>query len=253
MAYDLHHIPAGSAYTFTDSSQSAKSTLNVAWSAPAAVFDAPAEIQIEPPSIRIAPSESADVTVTLTSPPANLENARVPFFGGYITLNCSASSPATACFDLSLPYAGVAESLYDVDVLPPIALEIISNDEESSLGPAAEGTVFNFTYTKGNITARVWPGFSWSTPLPAQQYIFDLVKYPSDETFLTDERWYLISPWYWDATNANNKFVPAGQYYWRARALRLGGQIGLESDYIVRTTGHFAIRYETSSTGLPSA
>jgi hypothetical protein len=189
--------------------------------------------------------------------PQGLNTGQVPIYGGYITLNCTESTaPDESCFDLSIPYTGIAAELYGIEVLSSVDLLSVDSDE-NFIGDAEEGHTFNFTYTNGNITGDEFPAFNVNYVLNTQRNIFDLVNHDTKEAVIAGD--YdgtglgTGNYWSWDGTNGNNKFIPAGNYFWRVRALQMEGDWNAAQDYVELNTSHFKIAYAGNSTGIPSS
>lgn len=104
ITYALTHNPASTVYTIT-SSRLAPIPLDTAPSSASITF---------PSSITIPANSNAALTLTF-SLPSNLDTTRLPLYSGHIAF----SSPTS---NLTLPYAGLASSLLDAELIEPPTL-----------------------------------------------------------------------------------------------------------------------------------
>lgn len=256
VSYSVQHIPAASFLAFTSSNRSILTQPN-RFDQPSSIRTSYAELSFDKTNILLPALGSVSVTVSLSSPPQGLDTSQVPIYGGYITFNCTdpSAAPAEACYDLSIPYTGVAGELYGVDVLSDLELIAVDSDG-NTIDTVDEGYTFNVTYTNGNISADEFPGFQFNDVFTTQRNIFDLVDHDTGAVILPGD--YdgsgigSANSWSWDGTNGNGTFLPAGKYYWNVRALQLEGAWNEEKEYVSLNTSRFGIAYTSNSTGLPS-
>ncbi|KAB5540553.1 peptidase S8/S53 domain-containing protein [Coniochaeta sp. 2T2.1] len=104
--YQLGYVNTLTMYTFEDTTD---------WflaGFPNPVAEGYASLTFPVPTVTVPAGASLNVTVR-ASPPAGLDSGRLPVYGGYITLN------STSGENLSIPYAGVAGSMYDTPIVNP--------------------------------------------------------------------------------------------------------------------------------------
>ncbi|KAL2068501.1 hypothetical protein VTL71DRAFT_14838 [Oculimacula yallundae] len=197
-----------------------------------------AGVAISPSLFTIAPGSEYTIRVTVTSLPAGLDPKRLPFYGGYISLN----STTDATQSVTVPYTGIATDLKasGIDLSESTLQSCTSTGSTYGPLPAHQPPVFNVTYQGPG------KGFTGST-IPCTRYVikaapvvhtFDisLVK-PSGEVFLTlysGNNNYYLGDQYWtiDGTDGNYTFMPAGEYQFRVRALKIYGDTNNENDWV---------------------
>lgn len=104
--YRLGYVNTLTMYTFEDT---------VDWflaGFPNPLADGYASLSFPSTTVTVPAGASLNITATAT-PPAGLDAGRLPVYGGYITLN------STSGENLSIPYAGVAGSMYNTPIVNP--------------------------------------------------------------------------------------------------------------------------------------
>ncbi|KAK2616739.1 hypothetical protein QQS21_000351 [Conoideocrella luteorostrata] len=184
-----------------------------------------------------------------------INQKRLPLWGGYITVNGSDSS------SFSLPYQGLAGSLHDAPVLAPgNALVIFSPDGKQYDAPAANSTVTlpaQGDFQNSPIDFRIWVKLSLGTanltaevvPL-GENHPKELIKevmgvktigkppgFP--QTYMLRG----INTWWWDGQLQSGSYAPAGYYEVAIFALRVFGDPNKVEDWNIVKTQPFHLKY----------
>ncbi|OHE98271.1 serin endopeptidase [Colletotrichum orchidophilum] len=248
ISYQLSHIGASSGY-FLEKADSYQLTK-------AEVYPVYAEVGISPSTVSIGPGKTASISVSILKDPALSEAAtRVSYFGGFINIEAKG---ATDVNKLSLPYTGFGA--------PLTTLHSINRDKSylstfnvatSAVSPAEGGRIYTCTL---NSTADVPASFPGNEYPAVEIYLFmqshDMRIYIVDaksgkELFQP----YQSSPedpwnthtWYWDGSDGNKFFVPAGTYKWRVKTLKLLGDPAKEEDFDIWEAGTWVLKYTADS------
>lgn len=214
----------------------------------------------------------ATVTVTPT-PPAGLDPGRLPLYSGYVVLNSTTGS------NLSIPYAGVAGSLYAAPVIA-FANDTSAGIPQTYLGtwgeqypePTPENTTFTLprptgppnqrgekdrrigyptavvTRKLGTKMARidvvlleVLDGSAVNTTLVlGREIVGSAEKYPQ---YLLEGRGGEESTF--SGMLSDGRVVPEGRYRFLVRYLRLGGDEKKAEDWVVEELDAFGLRYQS--------
>lgn len=130
--YRLGYVNTLTMYTFEDT---------VDWflsGFPNPLADGYASLSFPSTTVTVPPGASLKITATGT-PPAGLDAGRLPVYGGYITLN------STSGENLSIPYAGVAGSMYNTPIVNPSSRgTFLERDFRNDFPPGAPA---NSTFT----------------------------------------------------------------------------------------------------------
>jgi hypothetical protein len=107
VTYSISHTKAATVYTFIDDA------LNFAYEQFPPV-DSWASLSFSQTTISLSAGQSTNITITAT-PPTGLNNTRLPIYSGYILLTATTGNNDT----LSIPYMGVAGSMYSTPIWGP--------------------------------------------------------------------------------------------------------------------------------------
>lgn len=216
-----------------------------------------ASLDFSPKSVKLGPGQSATITVSATAP-KGLAEKRLPIWSGYIAVD---GSDGTA---LTLPYLGLAGSLYNATNLQPDNTQVY-RVEHDRLVPVREGHLFtlpkpgtaNSSINLPILTTILSLGSSqlhfYVKPVPTREKKSDsesaleLTMHKSLKEIFSSPIKYMTSDfiqWGWDGHLESGEFAPAGEYVLIVRALRLFGNAKKDSDFIYRASRKFKIRYE---------
>lgn len=212
--YTLEHISASSAYLLD------KSGTNIQLFPPEQ-YNSSVKLEFSEPKITIEGGESALVSVMLKNP-AKDDLKRVPYHSGYISITGDDGSR------LSVAYQHVGTSFQSLPAMAPGAFRIFNSTDYEIV---KEGAHFELpkpgTMRWGDEMPIVEPNLIigsryvdktvWSVTANGTQNIGSLPYYP-----IRNSHRY---PWstYWDGQMADGSYVPAGEYVFGLRALRLYG------------------------------
>lgn len=171
VTYELSHNPGPTLYTFAPGNNTV-TLFSDDTAFPANILpDVSAALTFSESSVTIEAGSSAVVTVTAT-PPEGLESARLPLYGGFLSISASNGGA------FSIPYGGIGSELRQVPVLDSSAGQertfLVANTTEGLVRPGLEGNNLTNTFViprvTGNVTTSTLltnvtlPGFSL-TPL----------------------------------------------------------------------------------------
>ncbi|KAF2009282.1 hypothetical protein BU24DRAFT_468257 [Aaosphaeria arxii CBS 175.79] len=259
ITYSLSHEPAATFHTFRPKSKTPSLPGNLEF----VPFIADASFSSNPGSLTVHAGSTGNITVTFTPPPS-VNPALTPVYSGYIKLNASNNAV------LSIPYLGVASRMRDISLFSNLHVTASTATNPTIVSP--QGTEF---------TLPINPDGSWSDPGPnvTVRYSFPIL-YEASTSFgipLLDLHVWSVnvtatSPpnaslplvkdfgrlWgyptayiprsaelydQWNGTLSDGSRVPAGNYTFVAKALKIFGDIGVEEDYEVVRTIDFGVRY----------
>lgn len=241
--YTVGHTKAMTVYTFVNDMLSfnfGRYPSENAW----------ASLSFSQTSIAVPAGKSANITVTAT-PPTGLNATRLPVYSGYITLN------GTNGDNLSIPYLGVAGSMYSTPIWGPSNFRVYLEDDWLTSFPP--GVPPNTTFTvpvptspSGENSTAIIPGFHADTTLASAIRHYLLVPLAINGTLKTTnvlgyESAGDITDWVepmkvWADGRLQSDFpitgmladgtiVPEGQYEIRLLALRVFGNPNKVEDY----------------------
>lgn len=208
-----------------------------------------AGIKFSQQSIRLGPGQSASITVSPT-PPKGIDSRHLPVWAGYIAIN---GSDGTA---LSLPYQGLAASLYDAENLQLVEVAKLHD---------------GYFYPIDEEQPWVFPG-SGSAKVKSDLYLLSyhligspLIRHYVERMDLEVEKEQskaqeesisevFGSPFAyrptnrvqnaWDGRLSSGEYAPAGKYRFIARSLRIFGDDKREEDWVSKTSSTFEIQYQ---------
>lgn len=241
VTYELFNIAAATAYTKENGEAVAPMGF------PNELVETHAELSFDPAEVTVPAGGEAEVTVTAT-PPDGLDDARLPVWSGWISLNTTDGSA------LRLAYQGLSGSLKAQTVMADSYLIVV---------PAAAMSMdFILEHAAENITFVLPPqGLANQTilglPLPGAGLDLSMGTSRVEVEILTADGESLgahrESPlvWLsrvlnfvaWDGELANGDFAPEGQYRFRTRALKIFGDEASEDDWEVKESIPFGIEY----------
>ncbi|KAH7370242.1 peptidase S8/S53 domain-containing protein [Rhexocercosporidium sp. MPI-PUGE-AT-0058] len=253
--YKLSHIGAASGlgissndvYTASDDeSREVSNSLQAAY----------ATLKITPSKVTISPGQESTITVTVTKLP-NLDSKRLPFYGGYIALNSTDGTQT-----VTVPYSGIATSLYDtpINITGSVLGTYNSTDGEITAISEPGSHVFNITYRGSNSSYAdgAWPALivEIDSAVPVHTFKIDILKADGDLFTKIDSFSNADFPGFFlplDGIVQNNTFIPAGEYKFRLRALKIYGNETKDTDWLSTNSEPFVLRYTPESVGLPSS
>lgn len=224
-------------------------------------------------SVTVPAGKSVNVTVT-ASPPTGLNATRLPVYGGYITIN----STTTGGDNLSIPYLGIAGSMYETPVIDPTGQTYMMRDYRGGgFEDFPPGAAPNSTFTVPIPTSAKIPD-----DLPEEYQIpgihlelimgdvvssvhvllvpleingtlttTDVLGYQAADDFFLNPDVYIdsrigVSLPFTGMLSDNKTIVPEGRYEWRLLALKVFGDRQRREDW--QTRGFpFYIRYSDTS------
>ncbi|KAF6819482.1 subtilisin-like serine protease pr1c [Colletotrichum plurivorum] len=253
--YTLGHIGAASGYIL-----SASGAYTLAGDDTLPIY---ADVDITPSSLTLSPGASAEVSVSIRSDPSLPDaDRRGVYFGGYISI-----TPSTPSANLTLPYTGFATPLTSVPMINPESSYLVTVDPATNIDTRLEPDAVVTCLYNASIPLPDWPvdcepgwpGFRRLFVTQSRNFTYDLVDAATGEdilpsTFASNPNEY-FSPstwWVWNGSEEDRKFIPAGSYFWRLRALRLNGDAGREAHWDTWESGNWTLAYSPESVGLPS-
>ncbi|KAF2206598.1 hypothetical protein CERZMDRAFT_89212 [Cercospora zeae-maydis SCOH1-5] len=199
-----------------------------------------AHVQVHPESLTLSPGETADVRVAVT-PPAELDASRLPFYGGYITLNSTDGAQ-----NLTIPFSGIAarlpEDLPLVDT-KSVTPAIYRPADGQFLGCSTE-TIFELVRINDttHFSSGAWPAITYDKPLlPIREAKVSVIDADSKQAVFTHElshKDWRAKRWYWDGSGLEQTDVRRGRYVWRLQYL---GLLARDGEYTTIDTESFRI------------
>ncbi|KAI1338783.1 subtilisin-like protein [Xylariaceae sp. FL0016] len=238
VTYELRHNGAITAYTFEEGD------LYPAFY-PNPTVDAHATLEFSSSKMIVPAGAAIDVTVTPT-PPSGLDEARLPVYSGYITIN------GTNGDSLSIPYLGVVGSMYSAPTMFDPNYVYLSNYTDRSTSPVEANKTFAIPYPTD---ATSEPDTSIGFPMAVMQLNVgtpllrcDVVPVDVKGNITTvdvfgvgtvgsvlgfpleySQRTYYLTPFTGMLNDGTT--VPEGRYSFLVRALRIFGDRDAEEDY----------------------
>lgn len=251
VVYNLAHVGAATGYTLPSSDSIFPAPF------PNELLDDYATLEFLSGTSFTLPAGQRKIVSVKATPPAGLEAKRLPVYSGYITINGSDSS------SLSLPYMGVAGSLYSATVLDPAGTYM-----SSSLNIDDAAVSVNHTFllpppghsndTQYNSNSTDYPRLFINLALGSAVVRVDVVPTFSDantteslglatigDVYMTPLEYQPRGPQSanWDGRLATGEYAPAGAYKLVVRALKIFGERNKADDYEVAETVEFGIQY----------
>ncbi|CZT41794.1 uncharacterized protein RSE6_01583 [Rhynchosporium secalis] len=214
-----------------------------------------AGVSISPSSFTLAPGSQSTISVTVDSLPAGLDPKRLPYYGGYISLNATDATQT-----VTVPYTGIATNLKtSIGIDPEAALaSYLTGTSERTAPPAGSPPVYNVTYQGAGKTFAdgALPSTTYRINAAAlvRTYEIALVKSNGDLflNLLSASNDYSGENYWWlDGSDENYTFIPAGEYRWRIRALKIYGDANNVNDWVSHVSDPWVLKYTPESVGLP--
>ncbi|TLD03478.1 uncharacterized protein PgNI_11866 [Pyricularia grisea] len=256
LTYTLYHVGAASGY-FLNTTGGAQ--YNLTGATGLAVY---ADMKIQPSSLTIAPGKTATVSVSVAADPKLPDG--VSFFGGYIAINATGNGKQVD--HLTLPYTGFGGNLVDLPMLNKNTESTYSGSYNLNTGivkPDEAGRVYTCDYQPTadapcNFADGLFPGM-WATLVTgaSRNMTISLINHKTGSTALLNDwdmdssgMWGKANYWYWDGSDLNTTYVPAGDYFWRVKVLRLNGDVADAKawDSLDLDTSYFTLKYTANST-----
>ncbi|KAJ1334984.1 minor extracellular serine protease Vpr [Microdochium nivale] len=239
VSYDLGHVAAGTAFTFSGD-------VRVATFPAMELTGAAASLEFSETKVTVPAGGSAIVSLTVTPPV--VDSKRLAVYSGYITLNCTGGD------SLSLPYNGVVGSMNSVQQMADAWLSISSDPNFNAVvGNASFVLPRDPTVGGANIT---YPVASVDLVFGTRKLDIQLVKVGGNGTATTGGQnlgSITNAPFFYmprdpinipfDGTLADGTLVPAGTYFFEFSTLRVFGDIEDTSKYEVRRSPPFTVRF----------
>lgn len=222
---------------------------------------ASATLALSASSVEVPAGGSVNITVVAT-PPAGLNEAWLPVYSGYITVNATAGSAES----FAIPYLGVVGSLHNATNLDPVYTYLMAYND-SSYTPTAANATFVVPYP--TLAAAESPSVDVGYPSALFQADLGVAlvrvdvapaaggSYTGNTTTVLGETiagsvygypqpWLTRSAYLVPFTGllADGSVVPEGQYELLVRALKIYGDPDLEEEYTTITTVPFTLTYE---------
>ncbi|KAL2202340.1 subtilisin-like protein [Sarocladium strictum] len=217
---------------------------------PNEMVDTGAHLSFSKNTVTLHAGETVDIQAT-AKPPTDVNSARLPLWSGWITIN---GTDTTA---LSLPYQGLAASLYSSNVLRDGGAWI-SKFNIPNRDPVPENTTFNLP-AQGNPD---WQNDGLNVPLLICDYVLGTASAKAELVPFTDdddepgigEHPFFATSWLsrgrktidWNGFLTTGIYAPEGTYRFRISALRLRGDREKEEDWQRTYTQVFTLTYQSS-------
>ncbi|KAJ0310197.1 hypothetical protein Brms1b_008849 [Colletotrichum noveboracense] len=251
ITYHLSHVGAASGYILKQANG-----YNFTKGEATAVY---ADVSVTPATIKVEPGKSSTVSVALTKEP-NLPEAatRVSFFGGYVAIEAEGLADVN---NLTLPYTGFGAPLATLPIIKrDTSYLMMWNMTSSSPVRMEEGRVFTCTLdTSKDVPAsfadNMFPGVWIALFVQTRNLSIYIVDADSGKEVAkswqttSDAVWGRASNWYWDGSDANKTFIPAGSYIWRVKAQKMNADPSKEESFDVYETGKWALQYSNTTMG----
>ncbi|GJD00643.1 subtilisin Carlsberg [Colletotrichum higginsianum] len=251
LVFEVSHRKAVSMYTFMANQDRLRAA-----SFPNPIIEEWAELQFSSDKITVPAGGSAELTVTCI-PPSNVNATLLPVYSGFITFTSTTEAPS-----LSLPYLGVAGSMYDTRVLTSSQAFLANYNSEA---PA------NHTYTIPRPDPANPPrtdrGDTGSTPnvfisptvgTAAIQVDVFRVSGGREENLGSLAGWPLSfvsrseQRAYFNGLLADGTVLEPAVYSMEVRALRIFGDREKKEDWDVIKTVPFILKYSAAGNGTTS-
>ncbi|KAH9240683.1 hypothetical protein K456DRAFT_31716 [Colletotrichum gloeosporioides 23] len=251
ITYHLSHVGAASGYILKQANG-----YNFTKGEATAVY---ADVSVTPATIKVEPGKSSTVSVALTKEP-NLPEAatRVSFFGGYVAIEAEGLADVN---NLTLPYTGFGAPLATLPIIKrDTSYLMMWNMTSSSPVRMEEGRVFTCTLdTSKDVPAsfadNMFPGVWIALFVQTRNLSIYIVDADSGKEVAkswqttSDAVWGRASNWYWDGSDANKTFIPAGSYIWRVKAQKMNADPSKEESFDVYETGKWVLQYSNTTMG----
>ncbi|KAK1976623.1 serine endopeptidase [Colletotrichum cereale] len=223
-----------------------------------------ADVGIEPSTVTIKPGDSATISVSIVKEPALPDAATlVSHFSGFIEIEAEGSTDDNK---LSLPYTGFGAPLTTLRSINMVdsylsGYNSTSGDETNTIR-IKEGRVFTCTLnTTADVPAsfpdNIYPAIQLNLFMQTRSLRISTMDAKTRKEVLVNHQgtsadsWGPASSWWYDGTDANKTFLPAGTYFWSVKSLRLNGLVEKKEDWDLFETGNWVLEYAPNST-LPA-
>ncbi|GKT57937.1 subtilisin-like serine protease pr1c [Colletotrichum tofieldiae] len=217
-----------------------------------------ADVSITPSTVTVEPGKSAIVSVSIIREPS-LPNAAalVSHFGGYVAIEAEGSVDVNK---LSLPYTGFGAPLSTLRIINRAdSYQSVWNLTGSTPSKMEEGRVFTCTLnTTADVPAtfpdNIYPGVEIVLFMQTRDMSISIMDANSGKEIVKSyqstpvDTWGPGSTWYWDGSDGDKAFVPAGTYIWHVKALKLNGHPEKKEDWDIYETGKWVLKYASNST-----
>ncbi|WQF84048.1 Putative peptidase S8/S53 domain, Fn3-like domain, peptidase S8, subtilisin, Asp-active [Colletotrichum destructivum] len=254
ITYKLSHVGASSGYVLEKADW-----YNLT---KAEAYPVYADVSISPSTVSVEPGNLATISVSVVKEPA-LPDAltRLSYFGGYVAIEADGSTDVNK---LSLPYTGFGAPLTTLRSINRADSYLsFYNLTDSKPYRAEAGRLYTCTL---NLTAdvpasfpdNVYPGVEVFLFMQTRNMSISVIDADSGKVIMTPyqsssaDPWGPGNSWYWDGSDANKTFVPAGTYVWNVKALKLNGNPEKKEDWDIYDTGTWVLQYTSNSTLVPS-
>lgn len=221
-----------------------------------------AAISFTPKTVTILPGSEAEIIAHVT-PVSGLDIARIPVYSGYISVNGSNGDY------LTLPYAGVAASLYDANLTDTSDgfpnLTNSSDITNTTIGATNGNTsvpCFTIPHSNSSSSSNTtsYPAIAWALAMGSRVVRIDVIPVRKNTRGIRevlgvkslgsilgypmfDNPRDVITQTVWNGQLADGTFVPSGEYSLLYRALKIFGDESNGSDFEAFGTGVFGINY----------
>ncbi|RYP03360.1 hypothetical protein DL765_010526 [Monosporascus sp. GIB2] len=251
VTYELGHLEAVTMYTFNEGELYPAPYPNP-------IADAYATLEFSESKVTIPAGGSKEITV-IPTPPSGLDEKLLPVYSGYITVN------GTSGQSLSIPYLGVAGSMYAAPTMLDPDWVYVGNSSDDIDSKVAENTVFTIPYPtdptgrpqiidasyprsviqlnvgtallRCDLVPRNGSGNSTAGDVSKGAPIGSVTNFP---IMYSSRRWYITI---FTGMLADGTVAPEGRYSFRVRALKIFGDAAKEEDYQTIETVAFEIVY----------
>lgn len=252
VTYSLGHEKAVTVYTFEPGSNAVK----VATSPPPTA-EKWAEINFAKDTITVPAGGSAEVSFTAVAP-EGLNATLLPIYSGYITINGDNNET------LSIPYLGVAGSMYNTTVVRPVSSGLegvyLSSTADHFLIPVAANKTFTVP-RPGSSGSAVYPKVVAIPTVGTTTLRADVVAVGTTNSSLPTTEWqgyrslgqipdyplkYATTVGYTHNFNgalADKSVIPEGTYKFVISAVRIFGDEKEDEDWDVAETVPFILKY----------
>lgn len=242
VTYSLGHVGAATAYTFANADDITPQVF------PGELTDDFATLSFDPSGEFTIPAGESKVIKVTAEPPKGVDAKRLPVYSGYITINGTDNSA------LSLPYTGVAGSMHSAVVLNAPATHLSRSRDSMGL-PVPANTTFVLPppgQARNPTFGAEFPKLVITLAMGSARVNVDVVPVGGSNNATTLGQPVGMPSLYnprgrfqytWDGQLDDRTYVPAGQYKFVIKALRIFGDPDKDSEYDVTETVPFGIRY----------
>lgn len=214
-----------------------------------------AELTFSASQVTVPAGGTTSITVT-ASAPRGLNDARYPYWSGYISVDGSDSS------SLSVPYQGLTGLLYNATMTTEDTetLVMASGEEKFDMVPLAPNATFTLPNLESPGELPDWlvdvPLFNVGVEWGSVNITLDVVQLSADggkEIIGQVDGFPLVyRSWFsqfdlWLGRLADGGYAPAGRYQFVLSILKIFGDVAKEEDWVVIESLPFAIKYEAAT------